>query len=369
MQVLPNELIELIIGLIRPIKEQFKLATSLRFLRLRDKLLVLFPAAKPDSAAKAGRIDLLQHLYRIQQSPLEYSASALDEAAANGHSIVLWWFKSKGLTLKFTTKAVDSASQNGHLHILDWWRQNIPAEDWIWSNDAIDFAARCNHILVLKWWIDSGLRLKYSPDLVNNASRIGNIEVLNWWISQNKLAIFVDEKAMDHASTVEVLNFWNSDKVRARTGYPKWTSNSMKLASEAGRIDLLNWWKQSGLKPRWTSKAMDYASANGHIEVLQWWLDSGYPPAYSPWAMDWASQNCHIDILYWWFNSGLKLKFTVQSLSLASLNGHIDVLDWWLRSELHSEFSIPQQILEESPQPVKLWWKWQETSTRPSFQI
>ncbi|KAI9218489.1 hypothetical protein BC828DRAFT_407539 [Blastocladiella britannica] len=41
---------------------------------------------------------------------------------------------------------------------------------------------------------------------------------------------------------------------------------------------------------------MDWASRNGHVDVLEWWRNSGLELTYSEDAMDWASKNGHVDV-------------------------------------------------------------------------
>jgi hypothetical protein len=55
----------------------------------------------------------------------------------------------------------------------------------------------------------------------------------------------------------------------------EWSDRSMDNASLNGHIDILNWWKDSGLKMKWSIWSMCRASLRDHVEALQWWKDSG----------------------------------------------------------------------------------------------
>ena len=42
-----------------------------------------------------------------------------------------------------------------------------------------------------------------------------------------------------------------------------------------------------------------------------------------------ASANGHINILRWFKNSGLEFKYTENAIGWASLRGHIKILEWF----------------------------------------
>ncbi|KAI8806794.1 hypothetical protein BJ742DRAFT_679739, partial [Cladochytrium replicatum] len=42
----------------------------------------------------------------------------------------------------------------------------------------------------------------------------------------------------------------------------------------------------------------------------------------------------HINVLHWWKCSGLELKFTVHPLIQATRRGELDRLQWWKESRL-----------------------------------
>ncbi len=40
----------------------------------------------------------------------------------------------------------------------------------------------------------------------------------------------------------------------------------------AKSVEILEWWKSSGMELKYTSNAMDYANS---VEILEWWESSG----------------------------------------------------------------------------------------------
>ena len=50
---------------------------------------------------------------------------------------------------------------------------------------------------------------------------------------------------------------------------------AMAWASQEGHIDVLDWWKQSGLQCKYTRAAGIHTCENGHVDFLGWWYQSG----------------------------------------------------------------------------------------------
>src|SRR5438128_438090 len=91
--------------------------------------------------------------------------------------------------------------------------------------------------------------------------------------------------------------------------YKDWHKNYNDLvewASCDGNIDVLNWFKNSGLEFKYSFSAIDLASAHGHTNVLDWFKKSEFKFKYSVNAVDYASENGHIHILNWFKNSGFE---------------------------------------------------------------
>jgi hypothetical protein len=116
------------------------------------------------------------------------------------------------------------------------------------------------------------------------------------------------------------------------------TAHYISEVCKRGKINILEWWKNSGLELKYTNDALNMASSSGHVEVLEWWKNSGLELKYTTDALNMASSSGHVEVLEWWKNSGLELKYTQRALNWASKNGHIKVLEWWKNSGL--EFKI-----------------------------
>src|SRR5271154_5506634 len=84
----------------------------------------------------------------------------------------------------------------------------------------------------------------------------------------------------------------------------KWRANKIILSTTYSLNDL-NTFTKFGLNIY--DYSMDLASKNGHVNVLQWWKDSGLVLIYDYTAMEWASENGRVNVLQWWKDSGLEL--------------------------------------------------------------
>jgi hypothetical protein len=78
----------------------------------------------------------------------------------------------------------------------------------------------------------------------------------------------VYNKHMDLASKSGNINLLNE---LLQNNDIEYTENAMDLASQAGFINVLEWWKNAGLKLKYTSKAFCACD----METREWWINSG----------------------------------------------------------------------------------------------
>ncbi|KAJ3357586.1 hypothetical protein GGF32_000937 [Allomyces javanicus] len=118
-----------------------------------------------------------------------------------------------------------------------------------------------------------------------------------------------------------------------------------EVACAAGDLALLNAWRDvapSQLRAV-VGLCFDKACLHGRVNVLEWWRVSGIPLKYSNSAMDMASKLGNVHVLQWWRDSGLDLKYSRNAVSWAAARGHMDVLEWWNASGL--EFPPIQHVM------------------------
>ncbi|KAJ3174002.1 hypothetical protein HDU87_007216 [Geranomyces variabilis] len=161
------------------------------------------------------------------------------------------------------------------------------------SDLRLDEASKAGDVELLQAWLDSGVKLtyynhgaryRYTTSAIVCASLNGHVDVLSWWKSSG----------LEFNYTREAFQFG----IGSETGlHDDYTTNETLM------INSLNWWRDSGF-PMLNEDAMDTASIRGLTRVLSWWKDeSGQKPVYSRSAF-----HTHwIASLEWWKKSGLPM--------------------------------------------------------------
>lgn len=203
--------------------------------------------------------------------------------------------------------SVFHAAGRGYISILKWWKENR-------YNELIKILEE-NYRYAQDFYVFSeeenkqlDIDMLIKQTTLDRASESGHVNVLQWW-KESGLPMYYTAKSMDYATfqrQYTVLDWWKN------SGLPlKYSKEGLVIASAHGNTKMLDWWKDSGLKLIYDEEPMDIASKNGHTNALQWWLDSGLELKYSMKAMDDASDNYRTNVLDWWKKSGLPLKYTI----------------------------------------------------------
>jgi len=203
---------------------------------------------------------------------------------------------------------------------------------------------------ILEFWRTSPsfLTKEYNAEALDGASRGGFINVLEWWRTSG-LPLKFTEQALEQASSsghLAVLEWWKSLSMAV-------DDNTASRSDSKGQ--------QIRLKP---GKSICYATQNGRTEVVRWWVHSGIPFPHEDTVAKLASTHGYVDILQLWHNlKGSKMIFDNQVLVGATKNGHVGVLEWWKRSGLKVEFKTcdVEEALEDGHEgergmEVKRWW-------------
>jgi len=226
--------------------------------------------------------------------------------------------------LRFSDVGANVMCRFGYTNLLTYFWQQDP-------NHFISFLGRCtiptkasfyNRTSVLEWWFENSV----SP------SRGVNINLIDATSdASSTLYRSYNKEAMDSASRnghVDVLKWWKA------SGLPlAYSEASLEGASGRGHIPVLDWWKHSELQLK-IGKVMDLASLAGHIKVLDWWAKSGLSLVYDKALLNASSAAGGVAVLEWWKHSGLRLIYDGQALTTATLHDRPEILQWWKDSGL-----------------------------------
>ena len=92
---------------------------------------------------------------------------------------------------------------------------------------------------------------------------------------------------------------------------------------------------EAGLICEYNINALKIASVNRRLNVLNWWLNSGLELKYDHSLIRKVMKCGHIDVLNWWSNSGLQLKFDKNTHLYAGEDAIPDIRQWWLDNKDH----------------------------------
>ncbi|KAK4580012.1 hypothetical protein LTR86_000214 [Recurvomyces mirabilis] len=215
-----------------------------------------------------------------------------------------------------------ASSVFGRTEILEFWRTSPSFLTKEYNTEALDGASRAGFVNVLEWWQHSGLPLKFTEAALEQASSQGHVEVLEWWKSQSTT---VD----DTSASVD------SSKIRLKPG------KSICFASQSGQTEVVRWWLHSGISFPHEDTVAKLASTHGHVAVLQLWHEhKGSKVIFDNQVLVGATKMGSVDVLEWWKTSGLKVEYKTCDVEEALEDGYegergLAVRRWWARNGLN----------------------------------
>ncbi|GAB1202885.1 hypothetical protein APSETT445_001509 [Aspergillus pseudonomiae] len=229
---------------------------------------------------------------------------------------------------------------------------------------------------ILSYLTENHLDLLWTTSRLTNlpyrASAIyGNPNILTWWRDAPALPTkeYIAD-AMDGASRagfVNVLEWWRTSGLELR-----YTERALESASAEGRVSVLDWWKKAAANappsdpiPLKVGKSVLLAAQSGRTASLAWWDASGIAYSHAESVARIASTHGHVHVLDFWYRlKGAKMIFDSQVLVGPTKNGHDNVLEWWRQSGLRVEFKtcdIEEALEDADPvsgaeERVRRWW-------------
>lgn len=246
-------------------------------------------------------------------------------------------------TFGHTFLPVKASSVFGRTEILEFWRTSPSFLSKEYTEEALDGASRLGFIHVLEWWRRSGLPLKYTEAALESASSHGHVAVLEWWKAQALAS--TNDSSDDHNATngpveseesaASLVPAPPSPRVRLKPG------KSISHATQNGHTSVVRWWLHAGVPFAHEDTVAKLASTHGHVAILQLWHSiKGSKMIFDHQVLPHATKHGCVDVLEWWKRSGLKVEYRICDIEEALEDGMegqrgTEVRRWWARNGLN----------------------------------
>lgn len=220
-----------------------------------------------------------------------------------------------------------ASSVFGRTELLEFWRTSPSFLKKEYSPEALDGASRAGFVNVLEWWQQSGLPYKYTEASLEQASSQGHVSVLEWW--KNQVPSTTDSASAESSSA------GSKPKLRLKPG------KSICYATQNGHTDVVRWWLQSGIAFTHEDTVAKLASTHGHTAILQAWHEiKGSKIIFDNQVLVGATKSGNVEVLEWWKKSGLKVEYKTCDIEEALEDGDegergVSVRRWWARNGLN----------------------------------
>jgi len=172
----------------------------------------------------------------------------------------------------------------------------------------------------------------------------------------------IPTKASAYYGRTDILDWWARSPSFLEKQYD---TEALNGASGRGFIQVLEWWRRSGLPLKYTEAAFEGASSKGHLHVLEWWREAFIQdPTIAPKpgrALLAAAQWGQTAVMRWWEDSGIPVDYQDAVCKMASRWGQVKVLDLWRELRGDDKIQFDNQILIEATYhahiPVLEWWR------------
>jgi hypothetical protein len=152
---------------------------------------------------------------------------------------------------------------------------------------------------------------------------------------------------------VELLELWKHSGLKFSSKFNE--SLAFRYAFEYNNVNILQWLVNNNFSMgdfTITSENINQASYNGHINVLEWWKNSGLPLEYDQDIIFYLiTKNDQVKALEWWKNSGLTLKNNRLLIFKST-----EVVEWWKNSGLKLKyFYCSKDLYNKLDNDTKRW--------------
>ncbi|KAI4102164.1 MAG: hypothetical protein L6R37_004529 [Teloschistes peruensis] len=196
---------------------------------------------------------------------------------------------------------------------------------------------------ILDWWLQSPsfLTKEYNSDALDLASKAGYVHILQWWRDSRLLLRYTDA-ALEQASSqghIDILHWWRNASHGSHRADNNQTASGQTKAPNGTNSDRRHASVEMPPLRLKVGKSLIYAAQNGQAAVIRWWMSSGIPTVHEESVARAASANGHVNVLRLWKEiKGEKMQYDNQVLVGPTRNGHADVLEWWKTSGYRVEY-------------------------------
>ncbi|KAF2755722.1 hypothetical protein EJ05DRAFT_113285 [Pseudovirgaria hyperparasitica] len=245
-----------------------------------------------------------------------------DKASAvfgNTRLLSFWHTSPSFLVKEYTAEALDGASRNGFVHVLDWWyRSGLPLK---YTEAALEQASSQGRIEVLEWW--------------KHAAQPPDGEHLSTPSSSTTRPLSTPASGPTPTPTIR-LRAQRPPAIKLKQG------KSISHATQSGSLPVVRWWAESGiLSPQHEDSVAKLASTHGHVHLLHYWAElRGEKMVFDHQVLVGATKMGHGEVLEWWKQSGLKVEYKTCDIEEALEDGVEGargdaVRRWWARNGLN----------------------------------
>ena len=261
---------------------------------------------------------------------------------------------------------------NCHLEQPGEWKNNPekPTDPVAVFNHELEWALlSCNlKIIFSKLSQAPGTFTDLSPRAVKLIIKMDLVPVLSW-LETHKHAVLwntfsgktLPTKASVSWARQNILEWWKKSPTFLAKQYD---NEAVDGASRNGHLQVLEWWRRSGLELKYTDAALEQATMKGQLSVLEWWRDSAMQDdrimLKTGRSLILAAQYGNCKALQWWDASGIPLANGDRVCKIASAHGQVAVLELWRKlkgDNLPYDHSVLNAPTKMGSIEVLEWWR------------
>ncbi|EFA81633.1 hypothetical protein PPL_05625 [Heterostelium album PN500] len=283
-----------------------------------------------DTAAKVGRVDMIDYLATNRSSDRKYSMMYHNAIIAGHDNVVEYLLReNKDVTSFNEDDEVDNlfglAARENNFNVLQMlYNHNIVTN----PEEAIEGAAENGNIEMLNW---INVRIPSCPvgSAINKASCKGHLKAIEWLFenksdqiaSQNPFAQtnpIVDAAIFGNLSIIQWFH-WNQHH------HFQFNSNVMHSAALNGFTEIVAWLHQNRTEGC-NSNTFDITVKNEHFDVLKY-LHTHRITSATDKAMNYAIERNRMDILIW-LHENRSEGCSTLGMDIAARDGNLPVAQW-----------------------------------------